>query len=157
MQVEMELQGGWLDANNDRYQVGDIVIDKVEKAFWLVQELIIPEGKPLKYFFKIENDRVVLADTSDPRDFRHPDDEAVILKNDTIKHFSDMSDSVEEFGDLIFHNSNCPEEIDPNLVRPYDNHRSLSVGDAVTKDGQIAICASCGWTVYNCEKELAGA
>ncbi len=169
IQVEAEMKNGWLDADNDRFQVGDIVIDTEHNEFHIVMQIITSEDERWKYFFRIENNMVVLADTHDPRDEMHyTDDEAVLLQNDTIEYFSDMSDTIEEFGGHVFHNTNCPIEIDPEVVRPYDNNRSLSVGDAVTRDGKIAICASCGWTVYDSQdlgtqimklgqKKLAGA
>jgi hypothetical protein len=149
IEVQMELKNGWLDADNERFQLGDIVIDTEHEKFHIVLQTINSEGEPMKYFFKIENDTVVLSDTHDPRDqMRYDDDSAVLLNTDRIEYFSDMSDTIEEFGGHIFHHTNCPVEIDPDVQRPYHG-RSLSVGDAVTKDGKIAICASCGWTVYD--------
>jgi len=168
IQVEAEMKDGWIDANNDRFQVGDIIIDKEHNEFQICLQITTEDGTPWKYVFKLENNRVVLNDTHDPRDeVRHAYDEALILKNDRIKYLSDITDTIEKFAEQIFHHTNCPVEIDPKVERPYHG-RSLSVGDAVTKDGKIAICASCGWTVYDSkdlgtrimelgQKKLAGA
>lgn len=142
IEVKINRNYGW----HKFFEVGDIIIDNhfENSAIWICK---FKEGE--KHFEIVKDDSVLLNDTSDPRDVRHPDDDAVILQSDTIEYFSDMSDDVEEFGNHIFHNSNCPLEADPDVVRPYDNHRSMSVGDAVVKGRKIAVCASFGWTVYD--------